>query len=272
MSETDRVDLTGVLAEKLSEAERLGSELSFDSLQSDGLVPDTIEAGIAAQAAATRAIGKGVAGWKIAISASGTAVAAPILDAYLVDSDARVEILKPGVKAIEVEICFQLKEDVPPPLPGSPYSREDALGKIGSIHLGAELIDYRIDQRNKVPFPLFLADRLGNHSYVIGPEVSAELVDLLASGDASRMSLHLDDQSAELFSGTPSHPQKDPLLPLIAFMNNPNDGLGGLKRGQFVTTGSLCGAIPIRSDANLHVYGDMLPQMKLVMTDASDPA
>jgi 2-keto-4-pentenoate hydratase len=220
-----------------------------------------------AQAAATTAIGKNVVGWKIALTPIGSAIAAPILDAQTVDSAASAEVGKVGAKAIEVEICFVLNRDLPQPQSGKPYTREDALNAIGSIHLGVELISFRIDRKNEVPLSLFLADRLGNHSYVIGPEISDDIVNRLASGDTSTLSLRVDDGGNNKFSGIPGHPQVDPLLPLIAYMNNPCDRLGGLRKGQFATTGSLCGVIPVQPGSSLDISGKMLPEMKLTFCD-----
>ncbi len=254
------------LSGMLAEAERTGKALSLQFLQSAGLIPGTISAGMAAQADATKAIGRNVAGWKLALTPTGTAIAAPILDALSVNDTDCAEVGKPGAKAIEVEVCFRFNRDVPPPRSGHPYSREDAIGMIGSIHLGIELIGFRIDGNSDIPLPLFLADRLGNHSYVIGPGISRDLVDRLASQEELPLSLCVDDRGIEQFSGAPRHPQGDPLLPLIAFMNNPCDRLGGLREGQFATTGSLCGVIPVQSSSDLHVHGPMLSHMRLVMT------
>ena len=43
------------------------------------------------------------------------------------------------------------------------------------------------------------------------------------------------------------HPQGDPVEPLRAYASQPNDALGGLRKGQVITTGSL--TKPLRVDA-----------------------
>ena len=241
----------------LAEAENQQSSLSVAKLESSGLVPDTIETGMAAQAIAAAAIGKDIDGWKVAIN-TGRAIAAPILDLYDTSGDTAFDIPKPGAVGIEIEICFVLANDIPAPAQGKTYSREDVLSNVQSVHLGAELISYRLVEENKAPLPLFLADRLGNHSFVLGPEIDASFVERLALQDATLPVLVLESGDDVLFAAVPQHPQSDPVAPFLAYANAPIDHLGGLKRGQVVTTGSLCGLIQIVGHAELTAtWGDI---------------
>jgi 2-keto-4-pentenoate hydratase len=253
------------LGNRLADAERLGRSVSLAELTAAGLVADTLAAGMAGQAAFVTASGRDVAGWKVGINGEGVPVAAPMLDLYAAGDDGRAEVTRPGVKAIEPEICFRLSSDLPPPEQGRSLKREDVLGKIGSIHFGAELIGFRIAEENNVPFPLFLADRLGNHSFVVGPEIDRNLFAAIAAEDNSLPGLSLKNGDEILFSGRPRHPQRDPLIPMLAYANNPNDQLGGLRRGQLVTTGSLCGVVAVRSGAQLEVCGFGLPAMRIAI-------
>jgi 2-keto-4-pentenoate hydratase len=50
-----------------------------------------------------------------------------------------------------------------------------------------------------------------------------------------------------LHSSKAAHPTRNPIAPLLAYANQPNDYLGGLKANQIVTTGSICGVIPIEN-------------------------
>lgn len=50
---------------------------------------------------------------------------------------------------------------------------------IDEVHLGVELLRYRLAEKNQVPFPLFLADRLANHGFAIGPQVDKSIVEVL---------------------------------------------------------------------------------------------
>jgi 2-keto-4-pentenoate hydratase len=252
-----------LLGQKLSEAQRLGRPLVLAELAFAGLVPESIEAGMVAQAATVQAIGREIAGWKVAINSERIPVAAPIVDLYSTGSHGRVEVAQAGAKAIELEICFRLTADIPAPSQGGHLTRDDLLTKIASIHVGAELLGYRIAEEDGVPFPLFVADRLGNHSFVLGAEIDRMLLDLIASQSESVGEVSLQDGSDILFNGRPKHPQRDPMSSLVAYANHPSDRLGGLRRGQLVTTGSLCGVVKIRPGSELVVHGVELEPMRI---------
>ncbi|KQO77657.1 hypothetical protein [Rhizobium sp. Leaf262] len=241
----------------LAEAENKQSSLSVAKLESSGLVPDTLETGMAAQAIATAAIGKAVGGWKIT-SNSGRVVAAPLLDVYDTDTPTALEVPKPGCVGVEIELCFVLANDIPPPAPGQEYSREDIVSHVASVHLGAELASYRLIEENKAPFPLFLADRLGNHSFVLGPKIERDLIARVANEDATLPVLVLEGDETVLFAAQPKHPQGDALAPLLAYANRPLDHLGGLRRGQVVTTGSICGLLRLSGQRSIRAaWGDI---------------
>ncbi|GAK69762.1 hypothetical protein [Agrobacterium rubi] len=241
----------------LAEAENQQSSLSAAKLESNGLVPDTVETGMAAQAIAAAAIGKEIGGWKVAMNGV-RAVAAPLLDVFDTITDTAFDVPKPGAVGIEIEICFVLAEDIPPPANNKEYSREEILAHVASVHLGAELVSYRMIEENKAPFALHLADRLGNHSFVLGPEIDRSIIDRLTNQDATLPALVLESGEDVLFAAVPKHPQTDPLTPLLAYANAPLDHLGGFKRGHVVTTGSLCGLVRLSGQTLLQAYwGDI---------------
>lgn len=240
----------------LAEAEKLHTTLGVAILQENNLVPDSIEIAMAAQALAVGSIGKDVAGWKVAMNGE-RAVAAPLLDLYHANEGVAGTVTKPGAMAIELEICFVLGDDIAAPAAGESYSRDDITSKIVSIHMGAEMVSYRLIEESRAPFPLHLTDRLGNHSFVLGPKIDKALMDQTASQDASLPRLRLESDGKVLFDAAPKHPQNDPLAPLLAYANAPLDHLGGLRRGQVVTTGSLCGLIRLDGEKTLHAsWGD----------------
>lgn len=231
----------------LAEAEKQQSFLSAAKLEANGLIPETIETGMAAQAISTAAIGKEIGGWKVSFS-GGRAVAAPLIDVY----DFRTGIVpKNGAVGVEIEICFVLSNDIPAPVEGRTYGRDDILAHIASVHLGAELVSYRLIEENNAPFPLFLADRLGNHSFVLGPEIDRSLIERVLHEDQTLPPLLLEADGQVLFEAPAKHPQGDAIAPLLAYANRPIDHLGGLKRGQVVTTGSLCGLVRLSEQTTI---------------------
>ncbi|MNT40929.1 hypothetical protein D3C72_1772730 [compost metagenome] len=166
-----------------------------------------------------------------------------MFDCVRVDETNLASFPEDGTEGVEVEICFTLSADIPAAAAG-PLTRDDLIGYIDKVHLGAELLRYRLVEKNQVPFPLFLADRLANHGFVIGPEVDKDIVDVFAGNGENLPRLTVTEGSAQLFDATVKHPNADPLAPLVAFANAAFNKGDMLKAGNVVTTGSLCGAIP----------------------------
>lgn len=250
----------------LAEAEARQSTISSHRLESRDLIPSTIEAAMAVQAIAVGTIGKEVAGWKLGFN-NGRPVAAPLLDVYDELQDSMLTVPKPGALGIEIEICFVLAEDLPALPLGEAYTREKILNAVSSVHLGAELVSYRLTEENGAPFPLFLADRLGNHSFVTGPAIDPSVVDAFAKQDSGLPPLIVEAEDDVLFAAVPSHPQTDPLAPLVAYANAPNDHLGGLKRGHVVTTGSLCGMIRLEGTTRIIARWETIGSMDIQLAD-----
>jgi 2-keto-4-pentenoate hydratase len=190
-----------------------------------------------------RGLGERVGGWKVGADPDGTPVAAPMYASGFLATGATFQ-MKPGWPMIpEIEIAVRLGRDLPPPS-GRAYDRADILAAASELLLGIELIERRIPR--DASFPLNLADDLGNIGYVLGPAVR----------DASRLDLAglrcrywIDGElRCDRIGG---HPKGDPLLSLVEWANAPRDRLGGLKRGQIVTLGSLTPMIELKAPARI---------------------
>ncbi|MDS7594774.1 2-keto-4-pentenoate hydratase [Agrobacterium tumefaciens] len=237
------------LARKFANAVADEEKIPLATLEHNGLVPKSLEEAMAVQRAFVETSGKALAGWKLAIISDGRAVAAPMIDCYQIDANSIASFPGQGISALEVEICFTLAADIPAAT-ATPFSRTDILRHIDKVHLGVELLAYRLAEKNQVPFPLFLADRLANHSFVLGPEIDPAIVDIFAQGNDALTHLTVTEGTTTLFDSTVKHPAIDPLAPLVAFANASLNTGGLLKRGQIMTTGSLCGAVPSSLDAD----------------------
>ncbi|MBN9076144.1 MAG: 2-keto-4-pentenoate hydratase [Rhizobiales bacterium] len=227
----------GLLLAKCADSGRV---ISVAEIEAGHLLPQNVEQAMRAQAVASA--GHPVAGWKVAIGPEGMPVAAPLLDIANAESHNEVRRQNSNPVAVEVEIAFRLGSDI---VPGRSYSREDIRRRVDSVHIGVELIGPRLVEGDKAPFPLFLADRLGNGGYVVGPELESGAIDLLMSGSEPLPAMSVCVDGREILNVRPHHPNGDPLAPLVAYANAQIDQLGGLRRGQFVTTGSLCGVLPV---------------------------
>ncbi|QPC44114.1 2-keto-4-pentenoate hydratase [Kaustia mangrovi] len=251
------------LGRTLAGAAREGRVLSTPELAAAGLVPETIAEGMAAQAASVVAGGWPVAGWKVAVRPEGVAVAAPLVDIVEAEGPEPVAYRSPLLTAVEVEIAVRLRDDMPA-RSGTAYSREALMDNIASVHMGIEILSFRLDDGNQGPFPLFLADRIGNGGFVLGPAVDPAVIDAVAGESADLAPIVLRCGSETLFSGPAVHPNGDPLSPVLAYANAQIDGLGGLKAGQVVTTGALCGLVSVPPNCTLHA--DWISSMEMELS------
>ncbi|MCZ4430310.1 2-keto-4-pentenoate hydratase [Agrobacterium sp. SOY23] len=240
------------LARRFAETAHEDAKIPLAMLEAESLIPGTLSEAMAVQRAFAGSWGKPVAGWKLAIRPDGEAVAAPMLDCCRVDDANIASFPLEGTEGIEVEICFTLSADIPASAE-APLSRADLMRYIDKVYLGVELLRYRLVEKNQVPFPLFLADRLANHGFVIGPQVDKSIVEVFAGNGEALPQLIVTEGSLELFNATVKHPNVDPLAPLLAFANAALNTGDMLKAGNVVTTGSLCGAIPGTLSGKTHI-------------------
>lgn len=240
------------LAQRFAKVSRDGERIPLAKLKAEGLIPCTLAEGMAVQQDFAGYWGKPAAGWKLAIRPDGEAVGAPIFHCCEVNEANVASFPIHGTEGIEVEICFTLSADIPAAIEG-PLTRADLMGYIDKVHLGVELLRYRLVEKNQVPFPLFLADRLANHGFAIGPQVDKDIVEVFAGNGDALPQLVVTEGSMELFNATVKHPNFDPLAPLLAFANGALNTGGMLKAGNVVTTGSLCGALPGTLSGDTHI-------------------
>lgn len=240
------------LAGSFTTASREGAKISLAAVRAEGLIPATLGEAMAVQRAFAESRAAPVAGWKLAIRADGEAIGAPMFDCVRIDEANTAFFPYDGTEGIEVEICFTLSADIPASAAG-PLTRAELIGYIDKVHLGAELLRYRLVEKNQVPFPLFLADRLANHGFVVGPEVDKGVVDVFAGNGENLPQLTVTEGPGSLFDAVVKHPNGDPLAPLVAFANAAFNSGEMLKTGNVITTGSLCGAIPTALAGETHI-------------------
>jgi 2-keto-4-pentenoate hydratase len=185
------------------------------------------------QARVLAASGDSVGGWKVALGPGGVPVAAPLFASSLRADGAELPMPSGRPCKLEVEMAFHLAQDLPPRV--APYTREAVLAAIDAIHPAFEVVGARCGEPGEVSFAGFLGDNLGNAFTVLGKAVSPQ--------DAVPEAGSLEYDGRRLAEGT--HPQGDPLVPLLHWVNRQVDRLGGLRRGQVVITGSYTGASSI---------------------------
>lgn len=225
------------LVHALSSAHRAARPAPADELDALNV---TLAEGYAAQAGVVIALGERVAGWKVGFGPDRQPAAAPLVAGVVVPSGATLVLPRGRPALLEIEIAFRLARDLPP-RPDRPYTRGEVVDAIDVALTGAELIAARGGlPAEGTPFPRFVADLQGNAGYACGTATRAfASLDL----EACRVTLHVDDERVHDAVG--GHPQGDPWAPLVAWAGAQRDRLGGLARGQVITTGSLNKPLPI---------------------------
>ncbi|WP_064697282.1 fumarylacetoacetate hydrolase family protein [Rhizobium aegyptiacum] len=208
-------------------------------------LPADLHQAMAAQNLLAAADGISSNAWKVTVPPQGQAVTAP-LHPY-VEAVAGADIPWYSGLKFETEIAVRLGKDLPIRA-GVPYSRAEVVEAISAAYLGAELLVSAIRESGSVSFLLFVADRLGNSGYVLGPQVDKSVVDT-----AGGTPLKVTHAGRTIYEGPARHPKGDVLTWLLDYAN---DGLRpetSLKAGALVTTGTLSGAIELNEPGEIDI-------------------
>ena len=226
----------------------------------DAMRPRTRAEGYEAAAEVARHSGSAVAGWKIAatseagqkhINVDGPLVGR-ILKSRLLPQGSAVTLGDNIMRVAEAEFAFGFAKDLPPR--ATPYSEAEALEAVGSLHLSIEVPDSRYADFTKVGAAQLIADTACASWLVLGPPVetpwrhldlSAHVVKGLRNGE-----LVAEGAGKAVLGG--------PVKALTWFVNEAATYCGGVKAGQFVTTGTCI--IPMAVSPGDHAtvdYGDL---------------
>ncbi|RUM06354.1 fumarylacetoacetate hydrolase family protein [Rhizobium chutanense] len=212
-------------------------------------LPADLHQAMEAQNFLTAADGVSSNAWKVTVSPQGQAVAAPLHPYAETVSGADIPWY-PGLK-FETEIAVRLGKDLPTRV-SAPYSRAEVVEAISAVYLGAELLVSAVKESGSVSFLLFVADRLGNSGYVLGPQLDNSVVDT-----AGGTPLKVTHAGRTIYDGPAQHPKGDVLTWLVDYAN---DGLRpetSLKAGALITTGTLSGAIELTEPGAIDIlFGD----------------
>ncbi len=235
-----------VLADQLVQARRSRSYLVFGDAVS---CPSAAEA-YKVQAAVAQKIGAGAAGWKVGIGPDGVAMAAPVLETDLI-ADGGVFELSGDLTSVKVEaeLALRLGRDLPP-RPGKPYSTAEVLQAVSGVFCGIELVHTRFQNDADVDFATRLADNFAHGAYVPGQDSAKEGLEL------AQLRCVVERDGATVSDQFGGHPLGDPMIPVVAWANGQCDLLGGLKAGQFITTGTLIDPFAVSQSSALQARLD----------------
>ena len=218
----------------------------------EGIRPQTREDGYAVQALLEQRTASPLFGWKIAAtSTAGQAhinvtgpLAGRLLREKVIDlsersrSGAELQFGVNHMKVAEAEFAFRMGRDLPPR--PRPYSVDEVLAAVATLHPAIEVPDSRFDDFTIVGAPQLIADNACAHQFVLGPAADADwraldLVEHRAIGTAG--SVTREGKGANVLG--------DPRVALT-WLANELSGLGlTLKAGEVVTTGTCLVPLPI---------------------------
>ncbi len=203
------------------------------------LRPTTLDEAYFVQGRLALAYGE-IGGWKVgAPTPEATPLFAPMPAAWIAANHAELGG-RHRLHGLEAEIAFLFGKDLPPR--ENPYSREEVVAAIASCHPAIEVIESGLTDPLKVTRLSVIADLQMHGAFVYGEAVPHwQKIDFLKE----HVTLTVDGVVRVERTGSNTSGDLMRLLPWLA-----NEGAartGGLKAGQWVTTGSWIGvewAIP----------------------------
>ena len=224
----------------------------------DDIRPRTREEGYAVQASLEGRSASPLFGWKIAAtSAAGQVhinVTGPLAGRLLREkafvSGVELPFGVNHMRVAEAEFAFRMGRDLPPR--PQPYSVDEVLAAVDTLHPAIEVPDSRFDDFTTVGAPQLIADNACAHQFVLGPAATADwraldLVEHRAVGTVAETDVGRPFTGRRLErEGKGANVLGDPRVAL-AWLANELSGLGlTLKAGQIVTTGTCLVPLPIQ--------------------------
>ena len=204
--------------------------------------------GYAIQAAIEQTSTKPLFGWKIAatseagqkhINVEGP-MAGRILAETVIPDGGTASMAGNEMRVGEPDFCFRMAKDLPPRV--KPYSVQEALDAVGTLHPAIEIPDSRFADFVGAGAPQIIADNACAHLFVLGPPTIANWRALDLVEEKPVITLR-----GQRYIGHGKNVLGDPRVAL-AWLANELSGLGiTLKAGQIVTTGTCHPPLPIQA-------------------------
>ncbi|MEX1082326.1 MAG: hypothetical protein WEC99_09950 [Halofilum sp. (in: g-proteobacteria)] len=140
--------------------------------------------------------------------------------------------------ALEVEVAFRMQDTLPPR--AQPYSRDEILAAVASVHASIEVIDSRYETADGVDALSRLADLQNNALFVVGDGAADWSADSLPALSAS-----LEIDGRVVAASEESKPPADPCALLVWLTGALSQQGFSLEAGTLVTCGSYTGKTPI---------------------------
>lgn len=221
--------------------------------------PSDRAAGYSAQQEIVRFSGQEVVGWKIAatspagqkhIGVDGP-LAGPLLANRVLPDGASVPLDGNIMMVAEAEFAFKFGRALPKR--ANPYTQDEVLAAVESLHPAIEVPDSRYNEFVKVGAPQLIADSACADWFVLGAPTDADWRqrDLVAHA----VTAYRNGEQAATGSG--ANVLGDPRIALAWLVNELRTYGDGIAQGQFVTTGTCVIPVAIKRGDRIRVdFGD----------------
>ena len=198
------------------------------------LQPQSLDEAYAIQDRVMASLGE-IGGWKIgAPSSDAMPMFAPMPLAWIAATGSMLAGERWRFRGLEAEIAFLVGRDLPPRT--KPYTREEVLAAMASCHPAIEVLEPAFADPVQVPRLSAIADLQMHGGFVYGPAAPG-----WQSIDFSKEHVLLVVDGVIRVEGTGSNTAGDLLRLLPWLANEGATRTGGLRKGQWITTGSWTG-------------------------------
>lgn len=183
--------------------------------------------------------------WKVgAIDPQSPPFRAPIHADSLFVNPGRISASMFSYIGAEAEIAYKISKDLTDK--NKIYTLDEILEAVGSVHPAIEIVDTRFTKWNSQPALAHRADQ-GNH----GALIIGDAIEDWRSMKPRQQQVNLELNGQLASSQTDGNLAGDPELLLLWLANKGAKNLGGLKAGQYVTTGSCSGTIMVEAPVEI---------------------
>jgi 2-keto-4-pentenoate hydratase len=200
------------------------------------LRPRSLEEAYYVQDVMLEALGK-AGGWKVGAAApDAEPLYAPMPFILFGERGARITTEFRRLRGVEAEIAFLVGKDLPPR--SLPYTREEVVAAIASCHPAIELLESALLNPDAADRLTSVADLQANGGFIPGDPVAE-----WQSVDFASLSAQMNVDGFVRVTGGKNAAGGDILRLVHWLANEAQQRTGGLRAGQWVTTGSWTGKI-----------------------------
>jgi len=215
----------------------------------ESLQPTSLEEAYFVQDAMANALEPdGVRAWKVGAPApDATPMFGPMISSWVADDAVTLTEPRYRLRGLEAEISFLIGKDLPPR--ETPYTRDEVIAAIASCHPAIEELEAGVVDPAKVARFTMIGDLQMHGGFVHGPSVPD-----WQKIDFAKESVSLSVDGEVRVERTASNTAGTDLLRLVLYLANEGAArTGGLKKGNWITTGSWTGNTFAKAGSQVNV-------------------